>query len=91
MNEVGTLGIVLRKMALRLYERNRSPLARETAFRSPQALSMFFEQYVECARSEEKLLRSQRPLMNVDAIHTTLGLAFTIVWLMVGQIIVAKH
>jgi len=29
--------------------------------------------------------------MNVDAIHTTLGLAFTIIWLMVGQIIVAKH
>jgi len=27
--------------------------------------------------------------MNVDAIHTAFGLTFTLVWLLVGQIIVA--
>ncbi len=29
--------------------------------------------------------------MNVDAIHTALGLAFTAVWLLVGQIIVGSR
>ena len=29
--------------------------------------------------------------MNADAIHTTLGLAFTAIWLLVGQIIVGSR
>lgn len=29
--------------------------------------------------------------MNVDAIHTALGIAFTAVWLLVGQIMVDSH
>lgn len=29
--------------------------------------------------------------MNVDAIHTALGLAFTAVWLLVGQILVTSR
>ena len=30
-----------------------------------------------------------RVLMNVDTLHAALGLAFTAVWLLVGQILVA--
>ncbi len=29
--------------------------------------------------------------MNVDAVHTALGLAFTFVWLFVGQILVGNR
>ncbi len=30
-------------------------------------------------------------MMNIDAIHATLGLVFTAVWLLVGQIIVGSR
>ncbi|MEO9592027.1 hypothetical protein [Rhodopirellula bahusiensis] len=39
------------------------------------------------ARSRHRLETN----MNVDAIHTALGIAFTAVWLFVGQIIVDSH
>lgn len=30
-------------------------------------------------------------IMNIDAIHTALGLTFTAIWLLVGQILVANR
>ncbi len=30
-------------------------------------------------------------MLNVDAIHTALGIAFTAVWLMIGQIMIGNR
>ena len=33
----------------------------------------------------------EAPIMNADAIHAALGLTFTAIWLLVGQILVANR
>lgn len=63
--------------------RTNATQARETAH-----LPFPFHRSFASERSSVSLAKPEVFKMNVDAVHTAFGVAFTFVWLLVGQIIV---